>query len=221
MDIDGNFVVFGGSKNPEAGIGDGCVFIYDIQAQKTFRVSPEYSDLYSAAIGGGRIAWMTPGTETGTKNLYTALLPEPGDAPVQEPDIPTDIAMEDVALLPTGTTRDISVGKGITFDHNGDEHSIIVTGITSGGATIEVYSDPMNATLTTGETIKLDTDGDGLKDLSVTLESTDTAEQTAEITILSISEGGGLLPFPGVGAILLIMLVSGLAIAVVRKRKNI
>ncbi len=108
---------------------------------------------------------------------------KPGESAVSE--APTASITLDAG---DGTVATVNVGAGVSFDHRDGTHKVILKSITSTGATIEVSSDTQTFTLDVGKTKEVDSDGNGMKDLAITLESVDTTAQTADIKIKAIEE---------------------------------
>ena len=221
LDIEGNFVVFWAAKNPELGSGGSAVFIYDIQAKMTYQISPEYSRIYDVAIGGGRVAWVTgleilyQNPDLNYWNLYTAELPEPGTPPVEDPvDYPDDPCAE---FRTEDRSATIALDEGIKFTADDGEHRIYARGITSTGATLDVYSDFTTITLDVGETKTVE-------GLEITLDSVDVANQTVQLSIedvVSETEGDGSSAIPSIGFLPVIIASISLALIIrASKRKD-
>ena len=131
-----------------------------------------------------------------------------------------DFSTTGVTLGLTGHSQTINVGEGVTFTHNGAEHAVVVDDVTGNSATLGVFSSPQVFDLTVGETKNIDTDGNDQNDLSVTLDSTNTTSQTANLTITTLAEGsgggddGGFLGLPSIGFLPLIIAIVSLAFVI-------
>ncbi|MBT3690797.1 hypothetical protein HOG16_00965 [Candidatus Woesearchaeota archaeon] len=81
----------------------------------------------------------------------------------------------------TGTKKEISTGKTVDFNYNGDSHSLKLNSIVDDDtAKITVSSTPITTTIDVGKTKNFDLDEDGSNDLTITLNNIDGS--TAEIT---------------------------------------
>ena len=88
--------------------------------------------------------------------------------------------------LATGYTKSVSANDQIKFTIETESHSVKATSVSATSVTITVASTPQTATLATGETKKFDLDGDGLNDLSVTLNSITSGK--ADLTLKTIEK---------------------------------
>lgn len=90
---------------------------------------------------------------------------------------------EEISL---GASVNLSSGKEIKFNFGEEEHKIVVDSVSEDSVGITIYSEPVSATLTIGETEKFDLDSDEIYDLSVKLNG--ITEGKADIYIFKISE---------------------------------
>jgi hypothetical protein len=86
----------------------------------------------------------------------------------------------------SGYSKGLAVKQRARFKVDKLIHQVGVKVITSGTVTIEVRSDPVEATLSVGDEGKFDVDGDGKYDLSVTLDSIENGR--ANLSIISVEE---------------------------------
>lgn len=223
LDIEGNFVVFSASKDPLNG-GGACMFIYDIQAQKTFRVSQEYAMIYDYAIGDGWITWITRdyGLYDAYYNIYAAKLPAPGAPPADDGSDTIEYPDDPCAQyrFDDGVTT-VALDEGIKFTADDGEHRIYARDITDNGATLDVYSDYQTITMTVGET-------QTVEGLDITLNAVDPTNQTCDVTVKDVAnsifdsggDGGGFLGLPAPGVVLVIAAFAAIALAVRSSRRK-
>jgi len=103
------------------------------------------------------------------------------------------------AQFEEGQTAQLSANDGfkVTFKPSSatvsETHTIIVSSITENSATIVISSDPITVTIDVEETKKVDVDGDGTYDISITLDSIvdGKASFTVIKTVGEVPEGEG------------------------------
>ncbi len=168
----------------------------------------------SAAPGGEEDPVTTPGDGEGDPD------PTPGDGgdgegtePLepQAPDAPTT----PVTLRNEGTTTQVKLNEAVSFSHGEETHYIVVKGVTATTATVEVWSTPQTVTVDVGETQEVDTDGNGLVDLSVTLDATNVTAGTADFTIKAIEEVADEFSILGMDMMTLMMVIGGVVVLLV------
>ena len=90
----------------------------------------------------------------------------------------------------TGLIQSFNLGTGssVCFYYQNLEHCLRILGINPNYVDLILTSDPQEFTLAPGKTEKLDVDGDGTKDLEVTLLGISPNQQTANVQMKWISE---------------------------------
>lgn len=78
-------------------------------------------------------------------------------------------ALGDLSAQQEGTVQ-LGAGQAASFSVGNASHQLIVLAVSETNVTITVQSEPLTLTLVIGETAQLDTDGDGLADLALTLQ---------------------------------------------------
>jgi hypothetical protein len=82
----------------------------------------------------------------------------------------------------------LTVGVPYAFKIGAEEHKITVTNVTSTTAVVEIQSNTLTVSLTVGEAWLGDTNGNGQNDMSATLQSTNVATGTANVSISAVQE---------------------------------
>jgi len=87
--------------------------------------------------------------------------------------------------LEQGFRKVLSVGQGYEFSIAGERHTVIVTSVVGGVATIEISSNPSSVSLSVGEEAKVDVDEDGFYDILLRFEG--EVGGKADIMVMSTS----------------------------------
>jgi len=124
------------------------------------------------------------------------------------------VVLENITISANGTAVEVKVGEGVVFEHGGYEVEFVLTEVTASSATLKLNGSDEPITIDLGETVEVDTDGNGLADLAITLESVDVAAQTAVFKFAPIEEIAPPEPFPWLVVILIVGAVIAAAVVI-------
>ncbi|MEE9150783.1 MAG: PQQ-binding-like beta-propeller repeat protein [Thermoplasmata archaeon] len=86
------------------------------------------------------------------------------------------------------STEVIHVGEDVEIFHKDEENKLIITSIDANVVTLKIDSLPLTVEVNVGKTKKLDTDGNGKNDLSITVNNVNSTSQTASLTVKALAE---------------------------------
>ncbi|MDG6219858.1 MAG: hypothetical protein QCI38_00230, partial [Candidatus Thermoplasmatota archaeon] len=123
---------------------------------------------------------------------------------LEMPTGPTEISFDGTAI-----TLYVGIPQPVTI--NGEAHTITVLSVTGTSAVVEIRSNPQQVSLNVGETANVDTDGNGLNDLAVTLVSITDGAVSLSFQLLdeTLAEEGGMdmLLILGIVAVVVVVLL--------------
>lgn len=83
----------------------------------------------------------------------------------------------------TSSTQKINVGEDVIFIHNDQENRLILTSMTQNAVTLKIDSMEVEIEVNMGRASKVDTDGDGSRDLMIFIDNLNTSAQTASLSL--------------------------------------
>jgi outer membrane protein assembly factor BamB len=118
-----------------------------------------------------------------------------------------------------GTTKIIQVGEEAKVAHGDEELCFIIRSMDEGKMSVEIDTLAKSFELQVGQSKKVDTDGDGEKDLLITANSLELESQSAQVTFEEYSEDEDLLIYY---VLMIVIIVAAIALIVIfrKGRKN-
>jgi outer membrane protein assembly factor BamB len=83
----------------------------------------------------------------------------------------------------TSSTQKINVGEDVIFVHNDQENRLRLTSITQNAVSLKIDSMEVEIEVKVGRAPKVDTDGDGSRDLMISIDNLNTSAQTASLSL--------------------------------------
>jgi hypothetical protein len=131
------------------------------------------------------IAGNSNSTETRNITIYTETIIPPGGGGGGGGSTPLITTISDTDLA-SGYSQTMGINNALKFNVGGGSHSLTVKRLTTTTITIEITSNPINATMAINDTRKFEITEDGYYDLQVTLNS--IANGKANLTVQSVHE---------------------------------
>ena len=132
--------------------------------------------------------------------------------------------LKNITVSDTKSTAVIYTGEDVKFIHKDEEKKLIITSIDANVVTLKIDSLPLTVEVNVGKTKKLDTDGNGKNDLSITVNNVNASSQTASLTVKALAEsqdtGMNVNPILAFVIIIIVIIFIVLGITVNLKRRR-
>lgn len=228
--------------------GQGKFYSFDMEGNKLSEFEPNGAVQSSPAVAGNHVYFAT-NVENGTiyclnhsngqLELVWQFMPRPKQYIISSPAIADGklfIASDNgrlycfgggslnITVDNIGSSEIVHAGEHVNFFHKEQENRLIITNIEANKVTLEMGYPPKTVEVNVGGTKNLDTDGNGKKDLSITVNSVDTSSQYASLTLKALAEpqdeGISLVLIPVLVIIIIVIILIAVGITVNLRRRR-
>lgn len=197
--VSGDYVYFASN------VQNGTVYCLDTSSGQlvwNYKPWPEQFIISSPAIVEGK---MLIASDNGRLYCFT------GDSP--------EFLVDDL-----GSTQIVNVGEDVKFIFEEEENKLILTRINQTSVTLQIESMYQAVNVDVGETIKVDTDGDGKNDMSISVDNVNSSSQTVSLTLKYYSEEQNdtddMNIISYLAVIIIVTVIITIGTVIIRKRKG-